>query len=196
MTLTTLIVFAKPNRMGLSKTRLARDIGPSAAHRINTMAQARVFREVMDPRWQTRLYLTPDKALFDRHPGFPEGAELWLQSPGDLGTRLTVAFDEAPLGNVIFIGTDMPDLRRTDIAATINSLNTAPLVVGPAMDGGFWLMGLRKRIGSHAPFDEVRWSSAHTLSDVLRNVEGERAEWLDKRIDLDDGPSLKEWLER
>lgn len=189
----TVCIFAKPNRMGLAKTRLARDVGWSEAQRINAFATARVMRQVVDLRWRTLLYVAPDAYVNRRHPAWPSHIERHSQGTGDLGQRLTKGFDEAPLGPVLFIGSDAPDLTRQHIWAAVKALRDHDGVFGPADDGGFWLFGLRKRVGSRAPFEDVRWSSEHALSDVRRNLEDARITYLETLIDLDDGDALRAW---
>ena len=193
MTLNTLFIFAKPNRIGLSKTRLARDVGKAEAQRINAMATSRVMRVAQDPRWQTALMVAPDNAITSRQPVWPDTIMRLPQGAGDLGDRMSRAYNTAPLGKVVFVGTDMPDLRPAHIWQTIKMLNTQDAVFGPADDGGFWLCGLNKRIGTEDPFFDVRWSSEHTLDDVTRNLGIADIGYLDTMIDLDDGEALSAW---
>ncbi|MAK60647.1 MAG: hypothetical protein CMK09_06685 [Ponticaulis sp.] len=193
MPLTTLFVFTKPNRIGLSKTRLAREIGPVEAARMNAMSTSRVMKSVDDARWQTALCVAPDLATETREPLWPSQLPRLPQGHGDLGDRLSRAYELAPPGNVLFVGTDMPDLKPQDIWTAIKGLRRHDTVIGPANDGGFWLIGLRKRVGSRAPFNNVRWSSEHTLSDVLKNCEGQSVGRLSERTDLDTSEDLTFW---
>ena len=189
----SLFVVTKPNLMGMAKTRLARDIGVVEARRINAMAMSSVMKAVVDPRWQTALYVTPDNALYQRQPSWPDTLTRISQGSGDLGARLSRAYALAPLGKVVFIGTDMPDLSRKDLAKAFRFLNQADCVVGPADDGGFWLIGLNKRVGSAPPFANVRWSSSETLKDVRANLGSAKIQYLETRIDIDDAASLNAW---
>lgn len=189
----TLIVFAKPNRIGVSKTRLAKDLGRVPAQRINRLITSKVTHSVVDPRWQTALSVAPDLATESRQPLWPTAVPRLPQGGGDLGDRLTRAFELAPQGNVLFVGTDMPDLSRHDIWRAIKTLRRAPCVIGPAEDGGFWLIGLRKRTSSKPPFSHVRWSSADTLKDVERNLGQEKPNYLETRRDIDDGADWEAW---
>ena len=193
MTPITVFAFVKPNRMGLAKTRLARDLGACEARRINAMTTASALRALDDQRWTGVLSVAPDTAVKSRQPLWPDALVRIPQGMGDLGDRLTRAYNIAPLGRVIFVGSDMPDLSRADIHSASQKLLRNDAVFGPADDGGFWLFGLNKRCGSHAPFDHVRWSSEWALSDVRDNLDGRKIAFLDQRIDLDDLAALKKW---
>jgi glycosyltransferase A (GT-A) superfamily protein (DUF2064 family) len=87
-------------------------------------------------------------------------------------------------------------VTRTDIAAAFRALGPARAVFGPASDGGYWLVGLRRGPGEHLPFDGVRWSTADALSDTLANLEGCRVALLREQEDVDDGPALRRWRAR
>lgn len=192
----SLFIFTKPNRMGVSKTRLAREIGFAEAQRINAMSTARVMRNAADPRWQTALMVAPDSALETRQPLWPNTLARISQGEGDLGARMSRAFDLAPLGNVLMIGTDMPDLSRALIGQAIRLLRSRDAVFGPADDGGFWLFGQKKRSRSKPPFQNVRWSSPHALADVVRNLGPARIGYLPEMIDFDDADALRTWRRR
>lgn len=189
----TVFIFTKPNRMGLSKTRLARDISFSEARRVNAMATARVLRNLHDPRWMSVLMVAPDLSCWSVNPDWPAHYLRLPQGDGNLGDRLAHAFDLAPHGKVIFTGTDQPDVSAKDIWRACLALQNHDAVFGPADDGGFWLMGMNKRIGTRTPFANVRWSSEHTLSDVCTNLRDQKIAMLERRIDLDDGEAMRQW---
>jgi glycosyltransferase A (GT-A) superfamily protein (DUF2064 family) len=69
-------------------------------------------------------------------------------------------------------------------------LNRADLVIGPSPDGGYWLIGQRARPPIRRLFDDVRWSSPHTLADTLVNAKGYRVAHLPSRADIDTGRDL------
>ncbi len=64
-------------------------------------------------------------------------------------------------------------------------------VLGPAGDGGYWLIGLKRRPRIVGPFDNVRWSSRHALGDTLANLEGHRIALADTLDDIDDAAGLE-----
>lgn len=190
----SVFIFAKPNRMGVSKTRLAREIGVSEARRVNAMMTSRVMRASIDPRWQTAIMAAPDDALYTRQPLWSATLPRLSQGDGDLGDRMRRAFDLAPLGNVIMVGTDMPDLSPGLIWKAIRLLQRHDAVLGPADDGGFWLFGQTKRVNTTPPFTGVRWSTEHAMSDVVSNLGQARIGYLPVLTDIDDASALKAWL--
>ena len=85
---------------------------------------------------------------------------------GPLGTQLSGAGTE---GGALIIGTDCPSLGARELCAASVALQSADAVVGPAADGGFYLLGVRAN-PPPALFQGVAWSSAATRSDMLRNI--------------------------
>ena len=159
-----LVLFAKAPVIGGAKTRLAAGIGKVEAWRRHRAMSARIVRKLQDRRWQTVLAVSPDRALRRRYP------DVWLQhvprvpqGGGDLGARQGRAF--ADRGPVCVIGTDAPDVTRADIARAFNALKRHDAVIGPAEDGGYWLLALNAPAPSKL-FDGIRWSHAETRADL------------------------------
>ena len=160
----------KVPRVGRVKTRLGRDIGSVPAtwwfrHQVN-----RLLREMQDPRWHLILAVSPDLAglssrIWPSHlPRIPQGQ-------GNLGERMTRLLDLPDKGPVVLIGGDIPDIRRSHIADAFAKLGSANAVFGPASDGGFWLVGLKRT--TPAPrdmFKGVRWSTRYALADTLATM--------------------------
>lgn len=184
MTRPLLIIFAKAPIMGRAKTRLAADIGPVQAKRIYRAMTARILRNVQDPRWDTRLAVTPAQWL-GRVPDWA-GMNQYAQTSGSLSPRLMQAFSSH--GPTIVIGTDSPQITANDITQAVKALKSQEAVFGPANDGGFWLMGL-KRPARPGTFSNVRWSSSFALADVERNLAG-KAAYLRILTDVDDAAAL------
>lgn len=197
MTSRTVLIYAKPPRIGLSKTRLAASLSPTEARRIAHMTLARSVRAAMDPRWQTRLYCAPDRALGETLGGrWPVRLPRHSQGAGDLGARLHKGLYEAPRGAVIFMGTDAPDLSPALIWRGFQLLRCHDAVFGPASDGGFWLFGVHKRLAMPRLFSPVRWSGPHALSDLKGNLpDRARVAHLPTLIDIDDVEDWRAWHE-
>ncbi len=179
----------KEPRAGLVKTRLGREIGMSAAAWWFRHQSLALLRQVADRRWDIRLAVTPDREgmasrFWPAHlPRLPQGG-------GDLGARMARLLRPAR-GPVVLIGADIPAAGRGQVARAFAALRGHDAVFGPAEDGGFWLVGLRR--GAIAPrglFQGVRWSGEHALSDSLATARGLRVALVDRLRDVDRAADL------
>ena len=192
-----LVLFARRPQLGAVKRRLAADIGAVAAHGFYRRTLHDVaWRLGRDPRWQTWLAVTPDSAA--AAPGLwpvPLDTLIIGQGAGDLGARMARPLREFPPGPVVIAGSDIPDIEAADIAAAFGALGGNDLVFGPAADGGYWLVGARRRpVVPRNLFSNVRWSSATALADTLANVPATcRVTMLAERSDVDDGAAWRRW---
>jgi len=166
-----LVIFAREPRLGAVKRRLARDVGAQTAlafYRRQLFSLMR--RTARDVRWTAWVALTPDRAA--RRAGlWPAGLRLAAQGRGDLGGRMARVFRTWPRGPVVIVGSDIPDLTPAHIAQAFEALTRADAVIGPSADGGYWLIGLRRR--SAPPpglFKGVRWSSAYAYADTTAGL--------------------------
>jgi len=177
----------KEPRPGRVKTRLGRDIGMTTAawwYRHQTRA---LLRRLRDPRWQIVLAVAPDREglqsrVWPAHvPRLPQGS-------GDLGQRMARALAVTP-GPTLLIGSDIPGVRRRHIARAFEGLHPGGSVIGPAPDGGYWLVGLDHPKRIPGLFKDVRWSTEHTLPDTLKGLPYPIAK-ADTLIDVDEAGDL------
>jgi len=190
-----LVIMAKRPELGRVKTRLAGGIGAVAATRFYRQTTQSVFRRLgADPRWQTWASVTPDLAQKDGARR-PDVSHVIAQGAGDIGERMQRIMDVLPPGPVVIVGSDIPDIKPAHIAAAFRALGRADAVFGPAEDGGYWLVGLRRRPRVVDIFCEVRWSSAEALADTLRNVSGAglRHELVARLRDVDTAADFARW---
>ena len=180
-----LVVMAKAPVAGGAKTRLAREIGVAAATRFARQSTAAVLQRLArDPRWQTILAVAPDAAVTSRC--WPHGIARMGQGRGDLGRRMQHIMERMPRGPVAIVGTDVPGITPALIAAAFRRLGHHDAVFGPAADGGYWLVGLKRRPRLPTPFARVRWSSEHALADTLANLDGRTLAFVATLSDVDD----------
>lgn len=186
------VIFAKEPFPGRVKTRLARRIGTIGAARwFRREALALARRLAADPRWEVVIAVSPDeKGLASRV--WPAGLARRPQGAGDLGDRMGRLLRRAPPGPVVIVGADAPDVGRAEVWAAFRALGRADAAFGPATDGGFWLVGLR-RTPRRAPatlFEGVRWSSAHALADSEASLRGLRLARVATLPDVDEADDL------
>lgn len=180
-----LVVMVKAPVAGRVKTRLAQGIGSARATGFYRAALAAVVARVRRPRqWRTYLAVTPDVATGESM--WPPACRMFGQGGGDLGQRMQRVMERLPPGPVVIIGSDVPGITAAHIARAFDALRAADVVIGPSSDGGYWLIGLRRRPRVVRLFDGVRWSHAETLADTLGNAGGLRVMKLDELDDVDD----------
>ncbi len=160
-----LVIMVKEPRPGRVKTRLGRDIGLTASawwfrHQVRAL-----LRRIEDPRWETLLAVSPDvEGLNSRI--WPAHLSRIAQGSGDLGDRMGRILRGLPKGPVCIIGADIPDVTRPKIADAFKALGNHEAVFGPAPDGGYWLIGMKRaRPPAQDILQNVRWSSEHALLD-------------------------------
>lgn len=194
----TLLVFAKPPRIGLSKTRLAEGIGPASARRIASFIQARTFRAAARSGCDTLIYATPDSALNGAVTTcWPGHLPRRSQGEGTLTERLEKGLNEAPPGPVLFIGADAPDVSPALLRQAVRLLGRHDAIFGPAEDGGFWLFGMNKGARARSPFRNVRWSGPHAMQDVWSNLPGHASVGLlPMLMDIDQLSDWRAWNRR
>lgn len=181
---------AKRPVAGSVKTRLAREIGVGRATAFARHATAALLqRASADRRWHTTIAVAPDRSVADRC--WPRRVARMAQGGGDLGARMQRILDRMPPGPVLIVGTDVPGIRPAHIAEAFSRLGSCDAVLGPATDGGYWLVGLRRRPRVLRPFAGVRWSGPHALADTLANLEGRAVALVTTLDDVDDAASFK-----
>jgi len=134
--------------------------------------------------------VTPDRAAAGP---WPPGWRVVAQGRGDLGARMVRLFRDLPPGPVVVVGSDVPDLGPAHIVRAFARLGSHDWVFGPAGDGGYWLIGARRRPVWRPPFAGVRWSSPHALADTLANLTAARVAVADELPDIDTGADLARW---
>jgi len=181
----TLIVFARTPAVGVGKTRLARDVGAVEAWRVYRMLSTRLLWRLRDPRWRLVVSLAGGRS----DPAWPR-LIVEPQGRGDLGQRLARALRAHAGGPVAVVGTDVPEMTRARVAGAFRARSA----IGPARDGGFWLLALTPGQARRAALPGVRWSSPHALADVAALIPGLRL--LETLADIDTGEDLAAWRRR
>lgn len=175
---------------GRVKTRLGRDIGMVAAAWWFRHQVAALLRRLRDPRWRLVLAVAPDKqALTGQF--WPSDLPRFGQGPGDLGQRMAGAMARFPRAPVCVIGADIPGITPAHVARAFSALGSAQAVFGPAPDGGFWLVGLKRGgLARRNMFAGVPWSSPQALAGSSAALAGFRPVCVDELADVDRASAL------
>ena len=185
-----LVIMLKLPQPGRVKTRLGRDIGKIAATWWFRHQVTRLLRQVEDPRWETILAVAPDAAGMAARV-WPAHFARIPQGGGNLGQRMARLMRTVPAGPMCIIGSDIPDVRRRHVARAFAALGRHEAVFGPAPDGGYWLVGM-KRVARppKSLFQGVRWSTKHALADSCTSMAGLRIALVDVLRDVDTAADL------
>ena len=181
------VIMVKEPRAGQVKTRLGRDIGMTAsAWWFRHQTRRLIGSLARDKRWQLRLSVSPaPQALHSRV--WPLRIPRDAQIRGDLGQRMCHILEETPSGPVVIIGGDIPGITPEIINDAFKVLRNKEFVFGPAEDGGYWLVGMRRgaRPMPSKIFESVRWSCEHTLADTLATLEDAPVGFVTQLRDVD-----------
>lgn len=170
--LCAVIVFAKAPVAGQAKTRLIPALGALGAARLaERLLDATVAQACEADIGPVELCCTPDRS----HPAFERMARLHrvtlgLQGEGDLGERMARALARAlnVYRRAVLIGTDAPALDAAYLRGASAALADHDAVFGPATDGGYTLVGLRKP--ARELFEGISWSTSQVMAQTRKQV--------------------------
>lgn len=192
MTEHRLIVFAKAPVPGRVNTRLVPPLTTEQAAAVHEASLMDVVRRGLATHGQVSIRYddAPGSSAFFAE-AFPD-LERRPQARGDLGVRLERTFAEefeAGAERVAIIGTDSPTLPESRLAHAFEALIDHDVVLGPAADGGYYLVGIRGRAWPTARdlFAGIHWSSDRVLGDTITRLAGTglQAELLAPWYDID-----------
>lgn len=188
---TAVVVFAREPVPGRVKTRLAAAIGEAAACSVYAALLERTLAVAAEAGFDLVVSFAEPPS-----PGWTAGhAQRWeVQREDDLGARMRDAFDRrfgAGSDRVVIVGSDCPLLRREHLTGAGKALRDAAVVLGPAADGGYWLVAQR-RPGVDL-FTGIPWSSCLTLAATRQRLESLGAAWveIDALDDIDTEGDLR-----
>jgi rSAM/selenodomain-associated transferase 1 len=193
-----LLVFARVPALGRVKSRLAAGVGEPAALAIYHELLAITNAAILAGGIPATVWLADTAGVEPTAAETREWAahQVQCQPEGDLGERMATAFAaafESGAGRVAIIGTDCPGLRDTHLRHAFNLLETNDLVLGPATDGGYYLLGLRQL--RPELFQNKTWSTGSVLADTLADAGrlGLRVAFLPTLRDVDNADDLAVW---
>ncbi len=161
-----LLKYPEPGRV---KRRLAKDIGEERAAEIYRETACRVLRRTLPQEggYSRIIFFSPPDAR-NKCEGWISGERLMPQSGDDLGKIMHNALRDifaSGAGKAVLTGTDIPNLDRTIILRGFSELDRSDVVVGPAKDGGYYLIGMKSL---HPElFRGITWSSGMVLNETL-----------------------------
>ncbi len=184
-------MFTRWPEPGRAKTRLIPSIGAAGAAMVHRRLTERTIETIRQAGLRVEVRTTgAAPAAFANWLG--ANMDFVDQGDGDLGDRLARA---ALAGPVILLGSDAPDLKPDHLHAAVEALRTHPAVVGPAEDGGYWLLGLS--VPAPYLFNSMPWSTDAVCRITLERLEenGFQPVILEVLADLDRPEDLARWPE-
>jgi hypothetical protein len=163
-----LLIMVRNPVAGQVKKRLAATLGPEKA--------LAIYQSLLDHTRQVALQTQADRCVF--YSEFIEAHDEWderffskrIQTGEDLGQRMCQALSslQVQYRKMVLIGSDIPGLSPGLLADAFARLAEADVVIGPATDGGYYLIGMREC--EPAMFDRIAWSTSEVLEQTLARI--------------------------
>lgn len=184
-----LVLFARYPTAGAAKTRLIPALGAEGAAAIHRRLTERTVEILLASRAPIELHYTGANASAFRE-WLGGGFALVEQALGDLTARLLAALAPSP---VIFFGADTPDLSAKHVEAAIVALKHKDVVIGPAEDGGYYLIGMKRAYTEL--LTDMPWSTNQVMPETLRRLAAMEIEpaLLETLHDCDRPEDLARW---
>ena len=189
-----LLVFTRNPELGKVKTRLAKGVGEENALTIYKDLLQHTHDVVMQNTCAKRVGYSVK--VRDNDIWEIDSFEKFQQEGSDLGQRMQHAFSKAfsdGYKKVIIIGSDLYDLRPHHIEEAFEALTTHDAVIGPAKDGGYYLLGMRNLITN--VFKDKEWGGDTVLEQTLENLNSYSVHTLEELNDIDFAEDLKPYQE-
>lgn len=197
-----LLVFARLPERGKVKTRLAAQLGDDRALSIYESMLRHLVTNIGESNEQMEIEFlwppTPTANGETLRNAFGSHA-LAMQTGSNLGDRLCMAFSERfffhRTQKIIAIGVDDPTLPRSLVEHAFALLDSCEYVVGPAQDGGYYLLGCRALSFDPSVFLDVEWGTSSVLTTTIKRVAatGRTMALLPERIDIDTADDLERY---
>ena len=186
-----LLIFTRNPELGKCKTRLAATVGDQAA--------LDIYNFLLQHTAKVTSQLSCDKAVYYSEEIWQD--DVWdantyekkLQEGSDLGEKMINAFKEgfaAGYKNIIVIGSDLYDIHPEDLNHAFEQLGEHDFVVGPAEDGGYYLLGMNKLLP--ALFTNKKWGTDDVLQSTLQDLQKETYFLLEEKNDVDYFEDIKD----
>jgi rSAM/selenodomain-associated transferase 1 len=181
-----LIIFTKNPELGKCKTRLASSIGDESA--LNVYEQLLTHTSNFSSKVDADGFVYYSKNITQNDNWDSKHFTKRIQVEGDLGIKMATAIKEnldAGYEKVVLIGTDCAEINETDIELAFEALNTSEVVIGPAIDGGYYLIGMRTFIPSL--FQDKSWSTPDLINETISTLKRQQINFslLTEKSDID-----------
>lgn len=189
-----LIIFVNNLLPGKVKTRLAKDIGNDQALNIYKYLIAHTIEVTKDIDAAKEVYFS--EFVENKEEWVSNGFQVRLQKGNELGSKMKAAFEDSfknGYKRVVLVGSDCLEINSQIIIEAFNKLKSTDTVIGPAEDGGFYLVGLSGLVKEI--FEDKKWSTNSVLTDTVQTLTDKRVDYclLKKLPDIDTVEDLKKY---
>ena len=179
-----LLIFTRNPELGKAKTRLAKTVGDETA--------LEIYKFLLQKTRDVSLKVTSDKAVY--YSVKIRTNDIWdneiyqkhQQNGEDLGIRMKNAFKDgfaSGYKKVMIIGSDLYNLSSENIENAFNNLNDNDFVIGPALDGGYYLLGMNSL--QENIFKNKDWGTETVRKDTLEDLKDKKVKLLEFKNDID-----------
>ncbi len=179
-----LLIFTRNPELGKAKTRLAKTVGDETA--------LEIYKFLLQKTRDVSLKVTSDKAVY--YSVKIRTNDIWdneiyqkhQQNGEDLGIRMKNAFKDgfnSGYKKVMIIGSDLYNLSSENIENAFNNLNDNDFVIGPALDGGYYLLGMNSL--QENIFENKDWGTETVRKDTLEDLKDKKVKLLELKNDID-----------
>lgn len=197
-----LIVFVQYPQPGRVKSRLAADFGDDFAAGLYKVFALDILERMQNGIWQLKIYFYPPGKITAIKKLYGNGYDYRPQLGADLGEKMRNAFADcfaAGFQSAVLIGSDCPDLPRALIEESFDLLKSGDNpVIGPAVDGGYYLIGFRDDNFLPAVFEGITWGTSLVLEETVRmlGIKNNLPQLISEWHDIDTGADLRGLLKR
>ena len=210
----TIVLMTRWHAIYRCKSRLSNDIGALKAAKIQEKLTNHTINVVKQIQ---KDGLADIKVAIDgigikaakKWAAFNKIKTIAIQGPGNLGTKMKRQFLKTNYektlshqirNSILLIGTDLPSISRYELTQAIQMLDHKEMVLGPSSDGGYWLIGLSKKLLNPLfswPFSGISWGSNKVLETTIRlaSINQINYQLLQTKNDLDNIMDLSPWLD-
>ena len=211
----TIVLMTKWHAIYRCKSRLSKDIGAFKASKI----QEKLTNHTIEVAKEIQKKGLADIKVAINGIGI-QAAKKWalknkvqkvaIQGSGNLGTKMKRQFlktysekntsHKIP-SSIIFIGTDLPSISHFDLIKAVEILNHKEMVIGPSLDGGYWLIGFSNKLLNPKfiwPFSGISWGTDKVLKETINWASLNQIDYqlLQTKNDLDNILDLSPWLDQ
>jgi rSAM/selenodomain-associated transferase 1 len=195
-----IIVFTRFPVEGKVKTRLAKDMGDKFAVSFYRVCAEHTFTELLKVKEtgsELFLFCSEESEIEQVMNWAGNNFKYYSQQGSDLGIKMYNAFDtvfKKEYKKVIIIGTDAPDVSMNIIQSAISVLDNYSVVIGPANDGGYFLLGFKSKLIDL--FSGIEWSTDSVFDNTIEKLNNSKTNYfiLEELTDIDTLEDLQYWI--